>query len=87
MPDAIASVMAGDLQSAASLFERAMSIGDRFADHDLCALARQGRGRALMQLGRVREGVSLFDEAMVAVVAGEVSPIAAGVVYCSVIEG
>jgi DNA-binding CsgD family transcriptional regulator len=45
-----------------------------------------GRGRALTQIGRLAEGVPLLDEAMVAVMAGELSPIPAGLVYCSVIE-
>ena len=64
----------------ALIFEQAAAIGDRFADDDLRALARQGRGRALTRLGRIQEGVALFDEAMVAVMANEVSPIVAGVV-------
>jgi DNA-binding NarL/FixJ family response regulator len=87
LPNAIERVMAGDFEAAGSIFEQAASIGDRFGDHDLRALARHGRGRALTRLGKIHEGASLFDEAMVAVMANEVSPIAAGVVYCGVIEG
>ena len=86
LPDAIAKVMAGDFEAASALFEEAAAVGDRFSDHDLQALARQGRGRALTRLGRIPQGVLLLDEAMVAVMAGEISPIAAGVVYCSVID-
>ena len=44
------------------------------------------QGRALVALGRPREGVALLDEAMVAVVAGEVWPPVAGNVYCSMID-
>jgi DNA-binding CsgD family transcriptional regulator len=87
LPNGISRVVAGDLSGASAIFEQAAAIGDRFADDDLRAIARQGRGRALTRLGKIQEGAALFDEAMVAVTANDVSPIAAGVVYCSVIEG
>jgi DNA-binding CsgD family transcriptional regulator len=86
LPDALAALIAGDFARAGVIFEQIASIGDRFSDDDLRALARQGHGRALTRSGRIQEGVALLDEAMVAVMTNEVSPIPAGIIYCSVIE-
>jgi ATP/maltotriose-dependent transcriptional regulator MalT len=49
-------------------------------------MALQGQGRALIRQGDVSGGLTLLDEAMIAVMAGEVSPLNAGGVYCSVLE-
>ena len=86
LPAAIELAASGDLVGADAAFAAAERIGERFADPDLTNLARQGRGRALVGLGRVAEGVSLFDEVMVAVTAGEMTPIMSGIVYCNVIS-
>ena len=86
LPVAIRRVVEGDAAAAYSTFTQAGEIGDRFHDNDLVAAACHGRGRALIRLGRIGEGAALLDEAMVAVTAGEVSPMVAGDIYCSVIE-
>ena len=86
LPIALQAAADGDVATAHSTFEQASKIGDRFGEADLVALARQGRGRALIRSGEVAAGVALLDEVMVAVTAGEVSPIIVGVVYCSVID-
>ncbi len=86
VPDALHSMRVGDLPAALETFARAGAIGDRFNDPDLTALARLGQGQTLVMLGRIDTGVALLDEAMVAVTAGEVSPIITGVVYCATIE-
>jgi DNA-binding CsgD family transcriptional regulator len=60
-------------------------IGDRFKDPDLTALGRDFQGRAMIREGRLSEGLRCFDEAMVAVTSGELSPIVTGLVYCDAI--
>jgi DNA-binding NarL/FixJ family response regulator len=86
VPIMIQHLMQGDAEAANAVAEQAGSIGQRFDEQDLVTMARLGRGQALIMLGRTAEGIAMLDEAMVAVTAGEVSPIFAGVVYCAVIE-
>jgi large conductance mechanosensitive channel protein len=62
-------------------------IGRRFGDADLFSLAVHEQGHCLVRLGRIEAGLVLLDEAMLAATGGELSPIATGLVYCSVIEG
>jgi DNA-binding CsgD family transcriptional regulator len=78
---------AGDWEAAYAAAADAAEIGERFGDADLLALAIHEQGCALIQQERVEEGLGLLDEAMVAVIAGELSPIITGIVYCSVIMG
>jgi DNA-binding CsgD family transcriptional regulator len=79
-----------DAQDFAAAFGLASSVteyGRRFADPDLLALGLSAEGRLTLYSGRVPDGLALFDEAMVAVASGEVSPVFAGHVYCVMIEG
>jgi tetratricopeptide (TPR) repeat protein len=84
---ALVSIMEGRTRDALDGFERAAALGDRWGEPDLAALARLGVGRALIRLGEHGPGVALLDEVMVAVEAGELSPIVVGDLYCTVIEG
>jgi DNA-binding NarL/FixJ family response regulator len=86
VPQALEQAARRDYTAAHATMERAAAIGGRFEDRDLVTLARHGQGRALIQLGRIAEGVALLDEVMVAVTSGEVFPLIAGTVYCSVIS-
>ncbi len=86
LPGAIRSGDEGDAATALAGFERASEVAARFGDRDLATLGRLGRGTSLVALGERERGASLLDEAMVAVTAGEVGPIIAGIVYCATIE-
>ncbi len=79
-------MMAGDFTQGHALAERAAEIGRATGDPDALGLALTQCGGALLKLGHPADAMALFDEAMVAVVSAEISPIAAGTVYCSVIS-
>jgi ATP/maltotriose-dependent transcriptional regulator MalT len=86
LPVGLCSVREGDIAAALAAFLQATLIGQRFGDSDLASFALHGQGRALIKQGETVRGVTLLDEAMVAVAAGEVSAMVAGGIYCSVIE-
>ena len=77
-------------QDWAAAFQHAADVtahGRRFGEADLLALGLAAQGRLTLYSGHIQEGLALFDEAMVRVAAGEVSPVIAGNVYCVMIEG
>jgi DNA-binding CsgD family transcriptional regulator len=86
LPAAEQQLEAGAEEMAYATAARAAEIGDQFGEPDLSACARHVQGRALIRQERVEEGLSLLDEAMVAVTAGELSPMMTGLIYCSVVE-
>lgn len=86
LPVAIQTMFGGNPGAAYPTFVRAVEIGERFREPDLVTLARLGQGQCQIMLGETAKGVALLDEAMVAVAAGEVSPIPAGLAYCIMID-
>ncbi len=86
VPPFLGALEGGDIGTAAALAEDMFAIGQRSRDVDLLALGLLCRGEAILAAGDARRGMRSLDEAMVAVTAGEVSPIPSGIVYCAVIE-
>jgi DNA-binding CsgD family transcriptional regulator len=87
LPAAMGQLMTGQYREADAKATAAAECGERFGDRDLIALALHIRGQTLIKQARIEEGVTLLDQAMLAVTADEVSPIISGVVYCGVIAG
>nr|MBA3376224.1 helix-turn-helix transcriptional regulator [Actinomycetota bacterium] len=85
MPRVFQLEAAGDFAGAAAVAAEVVAIAERFGDADGFALATHAHGQMLIKSGRVKEGLALLDEAMVAVTAGELSPGVTGMVYCGVI--
>ena len=85
IPQALGALYGGDPVGARGMFAQALELGERFGDHDAVALARLGLGEIEIRLGESEAGFALFDEVMVAVTAGELSPVPSGIAYCEVI--
>jgi ATP/maltotriose-dependent transcriptional regulator MalT len=75
----------GDFAASYATAAEIEALGERFGDRDLVAIAVMEQGHALVRQGRTEEGLRLVDETMVAVTAGELSPVVAGIVYCNTI--
>ncbi|GGR73736.1 DNA-binding CsgD family transcriptional regulator/predicted negative regulator of RcsB-dependent stress response [Nocardioides luteus] len=81
------ALAAGDYAVAGSCADAVTACGRLHDEPDLTALGMSAQGRMAIYSGRVGEGLALLDEAMVRVVAGEASPVVAGHVFCTAIEG
>ena len=87
MPHVLMHQFQGDRPAALAAATAAGEIAERFAEADLFALAGVERGRSLLLLGSIGDGLRMLDEAMVGAARGELSPIVTGLVYCNVIDG
>ncbi|MGI8983267.1 MAG: LuxR C-terminal-related transcriptional regulator [Acidimicrobiales bacterium] len=77
---------AGAHEDAVAHAERALELGHSTDDADLVAMALQAKGRALVACGRVDDGMSALEEAMIAAVNGELAPLFTGWVYCNALS-
>lgn len=76
----------GDLDEAVKRAARAVEMGATYGDADLQGLALVAQGMSEVARGNVTVGFDLIDEATVAAVGGELSPVVTGVVYCNTIS-
>ncbi len=86
LPATMEQLQAGDHAAAQATAARAAGIGRQAGEADLVAMAQFLQGAAAVTGGEVAHGLALLDEAMVAAVAGELTPPVTGTIYCGVIE-
>lgn len=77
------SLAGGHLEDALASAERIAEIAAELGDADLELMGLQDRGRVLVALGRVEEGLDLLDEAVVAAISGEASHYPSAAVFCN----
>ena len=75
----------GDGETALALAERAVEIGTRAADADLRAYAQTNLGALKIASGATFDGFALMEEASIAAVNGELSPLTSGMTTCRLI--
>ncbi len=77
-----ASLGSGASDDAMRHATAALDLGTRYGDRDLQAFALTLQGMVLVSQLDVERGLSLIDEATVAAVGGELSPVTTGIIYC-----
>jgi class 3 adenylate cyclase len=76
----------GDLDGALALAERAVAIGTNTAHADLKAFALTSLGSLKIATGKTADGFALMEEAAMAAVSGELSPVVSGITACQMIS-
>ena len=77
-------LLTGDLDGSRTWARRAIDVGSRCAPA-ACAIGRLAEARLLILDGDVQQGLALLDEVGTATVAGELDPLATGIVYCELV--
>jgi DNA-binding NarL/FixJ family response regulator len=81
-----ARLMGSDLDAAIVTAKNMQDIGKRFGDDTLVALGVFYEGRSLVKQARVREGLALLDEAMLAALSDRLKPMWTGAIYCGLLS-
>lgn len=79
-------MLGGNPEAGLPIFEEAGRWAERFGDANTLALSRLGRAQCLVRLGRTTEGITQFDQLLVALVTDELSPLVAGLAFCAAID-
>jgi class 3 adenylate cyclase len=80
-----AAKSAGDNPRALQLAGEAVAIGERTRHPDLHAFALTAQATLQIATGAIGEGIGLLEEAAIAAVSGELSPLTAGITACKMI--
>jgi DNA-binding NarL/FixJ family response regulator len=86
VPVFLHSFEGGDTTAAERIAREIVDIAQRTADPDVLALGLLCLGETTLAGGDTPGGMKLLDEAMLCVKTSDVTPIAAGIVYCAVVE-
>jgi class 3 adenylate cyclase len=76
----------GNFQAAIVDLERAYELAKRFGERDAQLLALAVKGRALIKLGEIDQGLALLDEASATAASGALGAYTTGLVYCLTIS-
>ncbi len=82
----VKSQSAATTEEAFQLVEGALAMAQRLHDRDLEALLRHDRGRLLIKMGDLVQGMAEMEEVMAEVLAGDVGPAATGRIYCNMLD-
>jgi DNA-binding CsgD family transcriptional regulator len=81
-----ASLTGSDLEAAYGSARRLQELGRRYDDPTLSALGVYFEGRIRIKQARVAEGLALLDEAMLAALSDELTPMWTGAIYCGLMD-
>jgi ATP/maltotriose-dependent transcriptional regulator MalT len=81
-----AALTGTDLEAAEASARRLQDLGRRYDDPTLVALGVFFEGRVRIKQARVAEGLALLDEAMLAALSDELTPLFTGSIYCGLMD-